>query len=129
MKTTNYTIGITHILSIVICSYLDLYSIQQPIVANSIIFSISLTDSLILSILLFSIIFIGNIFGSIASFLNFSISPLLSLSLGLVGICGLLLFSKAINAFWIFFGVISLFQIIISTWELFRSLILMKINE
>ncbi|MCB8516844.1 hypothetical protein KMA68_13410, partial [Enterococcus durans] len=84
---------------------------------------------LILSIFLFATIFIGNIFGSIASFLNFSIYPLLSLGLGVTGICALLLFSKSFNLFLILFGIISLFQIVVSIWLLFRYVTLMKIGE
>lgn len=129
MKTINRAIGTTHILSILSCSYLDLYSINQPIVTNNTIVQLSLTDSLILSIFLFSIIFIGNIFGSIASFLNFTIYPLLSLALGMAGICALLLFTKATNLFLILFGTISVFQIIVSLWKIVRSKNLMKLGE
>lgn len=129
MKTINRAIGTTHILSILSCGYLDLYSINQPVVANNIIFQLSLTDSLILSIFLFTIIFIGNVFGSFASFLNFSMYPLLSLGLGMAGLCTLLLFAKVINLFVILFGVISVFQIVVSLCEIVHSTILMKLGE
>lgn len=129
MKTINRIISITHIASIVACVYLGVYSIQKPIETNDLLFQISLTDGLILSIFLFATIFIGNIFGSIASFLNFSIYPLLSLGLGVTGTCALLLFSKSFNLFLIIFGIISLFQIVVSIWLLFRYVTLMKIGE
>lgn len=129
MKIINRSIGVTHVLSVVSCGYLDLYSLQQPIVANNIIFQISLTDSLLLSIFLFAVIFIGNIFGSFASFLNFTIYPLLTLGLGLAGLLALLLFSRTMSLFLILFGTISLFQIVVSGWEIFRSTILMKIGD
>ena len=64
MKTINRIISITHIASIVACVYLGVYSIQQPIETNDLLFQISLTDGLILSIFLFATIFIGNIFGA-----------------------------------------------------------------
>ncbi len=129
MKIINRIISITHLLSIVACVYLGIYVIKQPIETNNLLFPISLTDGLILSIFLFATIFIGNIFGSIASFLNFSIYPLLSLGLGVTGIFALLLFSKSFNLFLILFGIISLVQIVVSVWLLFRYTILMKIGE
>ncbi|EMF0567102.1 MULTISPECIES: hypothetical protein [Enterococcus] len=129
MKIINRAIGVTHVLSVASCGYLDLYLLQQPIVANNNIFQISLTDSLLLSIFLFSVIFIGNIFGSFASFFNFTIYPLLTLGLGLAGLLALLLFSKTMSLFLILFGTICLFQIVVSGWEIFRSTILMKIGD
>ncbi|MXR78949.1 hypothetical protein GTI80_16105, partial [Enterococcus faecalis] len=92
MKTVNRVFCASHVLSLLLSIYLGVYAIQQPIDVENIVFQMSLTDGLILSVFFFLILFIGNIFGSVASFLNFSIYPLLSLALGVVGLCSLFLF-------------------------------------
>lgn len=85
MKTVNRVFCASHVLSLLLSIYLGVYAIQQPIDVENIVFQMSLTDGLILSVFFFLILFIGNIFGSVASFLNFSIYPLLSLALGVWG--------------------------------------------
>lgn len=97
MKTVNRVFCASHVLSLLLSIYLGVYSIQQPIEVENIVFQMSLTDGLILSVFFFLILFIGNIFGSVASFLNFSIYPLLSLALGVVGLFSVLI-SRAIQS-------------------------------
>ncbi|THE16082.1 hypothetical protein E1H99_00570 [Enterococcus hirae] len=128
MKTINRVVCTSHVLSICFSMYLGNYSIQQPIEANNWFFPISLTDGVILSIFLFLMIFIGNIFGSVASYFNFSAYPLLSMGLGIAGICGLMFFAKSMTFFSVVFGILSLFQLIIGLSLVVRSANLMKIR-
>ncbi|HHB0719007.1 TPA: hypothetical protein ACOAUU_001266 [Enterococcus faecium] len=129
MKTVNRVFCASHVLSLLLSIYLGVYSIQQPIEVENIVFQMSLTDGLILSVFFFLILFIGNIFGSVASFLNFSIYPLLSLALGVVGLCSLCLFPEPFSAAFILFGTLNLFQTTVGAWLLWRSGNLMKIGE
>lgn len=71
MKTVNRVFCASHVLSLLLSIYLGVYSIQQPIEVENIVFQMSLTDGLILSVFFFLILFIGNIFGSVASFFEF----------------------------------------------------------
>lgn len=129
MKTVNRVFCASHVLSLLLSIYLGVYSIQQPIEVENIVFQMSLTDGLILSVFFFLIPFIGNIFGSVASFLNFSIYPLLSLALGVVGLCSLCLFPEPFSPAFILFGTLNLFQTTVGAWLLWRSGNLMKIGE
>ncbi|HFM5487855.1 TPA: hypothetical protein ACG8BB_002800 [Enterococcus faecium] len=129
MKTVNRVFCASHVLSLLLSIYLGVYSIQQPIEVENIVFQMSLTDGLILSVFFFLILFIGNIFGSVASFLNFSIYPLLSLALGVVGLCSLCLFPEPFSPTFILFGTLNLFQTTVGAWLLWRSGNLMKIGE
>ena len=129
MKTVNRVFCASHVLSLLLSIYLGVYSIQQPIEVENIVFQMSLTDGLILSVFFFLILFIGNIFGSVASFLNFSIYPLLSLALGVVGLCSLGLFPEPFSPAFILFGTLNLFQTTVGAWLLWRSGNLMKIGE
>ncbi|WP_165005909.1 MULTISPECIES: hypothetical protein [unclassified Enterococcus] len=129
MKLVNRVICLSHVFSIILSIYLGVYSIQQPIDVENIVFQMSLTDGLILSVFFFLILFIGSIFGSVASFLNFSIYPLLTLVLGVLGLCSLLLFSASFSQVLLLFGILSLFQVVVSAWLLFRSANLMKIGD
>lgn len=129
MKTVNRVFCASHVLSLLLSIYLGVYAIQQPIDVENIVFQMSLTDGLILSVFFFLILFIGNIFGSVASFLNFSIYPLLSLALGVVGLCSLFLFSEPFSPAFILFGILNLFQTTVGSWLLWRSGNLMKIGE
>lgn len=129
MKLVNRVICLSHVFSIILSIYLGVYSIQQPIDVENIVFQMSLTDGLILSVFFFLILFIGSIFGSVASFLNFSIYPLLTLVLGVLGLCSLLLFPASFSQVLLLFGILSLFQVVVSAWLLFRSANLMKIGD
>ena len=128
MKTVNRVFCASHVLSLLLSIYLGVYAIQQPIDVENIVFQMSLTDGLILSVFFFLILFIG-IFGSVASFLNFSIYPLLSLALGVVGLCSLFLFPEPFSPAFILFGILNLFQTTVGSWLLWRSGNLMKIGE
>ena len=123
MKTVNRVFCASHVLSLLLSIYLGVYSIQQPIEVENIVFQMSLTDGLILSVFFFLILFIGN------SFLNFSIYPLLSLALGVVGLCSLCLFPEPFSPAFILFGTLNLFQTTVGAWLLWRSGNLMKIGE
>ncbi|MDQ8685234.1 hypothetical protein RG598_06010 [Enterococcus sp. FR211] len=129
MKTVNRVFCASHVLSLLLSIYLGVYAIQQPIDVENIVFQMSLTDGLILSVFFFLILFIGNIFGSVANFLNFSIYPLLSLALGVVGLCSLFLFPEPFSPAFILFGILNLFQTTVGSWLLWRSGNLMKIGE
>ena len=116
MKTVNRVFCASHVLSLLLSIYLGVYAIQQPIDVENIVFQMSLTDGLILSVFFFLILFIGNIFGSVASFLNFSI-------------CSLFLFPEPFSPAFILFGILNLFQTTVGSWLLWRSGNLMKIGE
>ncbi|MGM0308006.1 hypothetical protein IGK15_001080 [Enterococcus sp. AZ045] len=128
MKRMNRVIGVSHICSIFLSMYLGTHAIQQPIEANSLLFPISLTDGVILSIFLFLMVFIGNIFGSVASFFKMSISPALSIGLGTIGIFAMLFFVKRMDFYTITFGLLCLVQVMLSLWLFLRSTNLMKIR-
>lgn len=128
MNTINRIFSITHMASIVACVYLGVYSIQQMIETNELLFSISLTDGLIVSIFCLHS-YLSEIYSKYCKFLEF-----LDLSTSFFRIrsgrdLGLFLFSKSFNLFLILFGIISLFQIVVSIWLLFRYMTFMKIGE
>ena len=107
MKTVNRVFCASHVLSLLLSIYLGVYSIQQPIEVENIVFQMSLTDGLILSVFFFLILFIGNI----------------------LGLCSLCLFPEPFSPAFILFGTLNLFQTTVGAWLLWRSGNLMKIGE
>ncbi len=53
MKTVNRVFCASHVLSLLLSIYLGVYAIQQPIDVENIVFQMSLTDGLILSVFSF----------------------------------------------------------------------------
>ncbi|MBO0462122.1 MULTISPECIES: hypothetical protein [Enterococcus] len=128
MKRMNKVVGVSHICSIFLSMYLGNNAIQQPVEANALLFPISLTDGVILSIFLFLMVFIGNIFGSFASFFKMSIYPVLSIGLGITGVFAMLFFVKRMDVYTTTFGLLCLVQVMLGLWLSLRSANLMKIR-
>lgn len=130
MKKINQIICVSHLLSMVFSVYLAVYAVQETFEVEDLFFSLSIIDYFLLSVIFFLVLFIGSMFGGVASFLRFSIYPVLTLLLGIIGISSLFLFPQwYLQSTLLFFSSISIFQILSSSWLFFQNINLIKLGD
>lgn len=130
MKKINQIICVSHLLSMVFSVYLAVYAVQETFEVEDLFLSLSIIDYFLLSVIFFLVLFIGSMFGGVASFLRFSIYPVLTLLLGIIGISSLFLFPQwYLQSTLLFFSSISIFQILSSSWLFFQNINLIKLGD
>ncbi|MBO0482059.1 hypothetical protein [Candidatus Enterococcus courvalinii] len=130
MKKINQIICVSHLLSMVFSVYLAVYAVQETFEVEDLFFSLSIIDYFLLSVIFFLVLFIGSMFGGVASFLRFSIYPVFTLLLGIIGLSSLFLFPQwYLQSTLLFFSSISIFQILSSSWLFFQNINLIKLGD
>lgn len=130
MRKINQIICVSHLLSMVFSVYLATYAVQETFEVENLLLPVSIIDYFLLSVIFFLMLFIGSIFGGVASFLLFSIYPVLTMILGIIGLCALFLFPQwYLQPALLFFSSISFFQIFSSSWLFFQNINLIKLGD
>ncbi|ASZ07220.1 MULTISPECIES: hypothetical protein [Enterococcus] len=130
MKKINQLICVSHLLSMIFSVYLAVYAVQETFEVENLFFPLSIIDYFLISVIFFLVLFIGSMFGGVASFLRFSIYPLLTLILGIIGIVALFLFPQwYLRPALLLFGSVSFFQFLSSSWLFFQHINLIKLGD
>lgn len=71
MKKINQLICVSHLLSMIFSVYLAVYAVQETFEVENLFFPLSIIDYFLISVIFFLVLFIGSMFGGVASFIRF----------------------------------------------------------